>query len=116
MEERIDIQMNKMKEENQKNYLLHPETNPTQVVFDETLHGNENQESFNEFVDKRKMTTTIDVSAYGVIADGVTDCTPILNKLLEEKSEMGITFYFPPCERDSYYRFANTIELKRDVP
>ncbi|HBH6149056.1 TPA: hypothetical protein KT437_002825, partial [Enterococcus faecium] len=62
MEERIDIQMNKMKEENQKNYLLHPETNPTQVVFDETLHGNENQESFNEFVDKRKMTTTIDVS------------------------------------------------------
>ena len=29
---------------------------------------------------------------------------------------MGITFYFPPCERDSYYRFANTIELKRDVP
>lgn len=116
MEERIDIQMNKLKEENQKNYVLHPETNPKQVVFDEPLHENENQESFNKFVDKRKMTTTIDVSAYGVIADGVTDCTPILNKLLEEKSEMGITFYFPPCERDSYYRFANTIELKRDVP
>lgn len=118
MAERIDFQMNKMKESNQKNYVIHPETNPQQVVFDEALSPKKatNQDTFNTYINEHKMSTLVDVSAYGVIPDGVTDCTPLLNKLLKEKTTKGITYYFPPCDVNQFYRFSSTINIPSGQP